>query len=99
MVYIATDRIGWVVVGSALFAAGSVAGYDFFGHVRIRVHNWINSFAHPDGTGYQMVHSLFSFATGRFWRRLGKRSAPLSKASWLPGMRAAGATPVCRNYA
>ena len=64
MVYIATGRIGWVVIGSALFAAGSVAAYHLFGHVRIRVHNWIDPFADPDGTGYQMVQSLFSFATG-----------------------------------
>src|ERR1700758_3510959 len=64
MVYIATARLSWVVIGLALFAAGSVAAYYMFGHVRIRVQNWIDPFADPDNTGYQMVQSMFSFATG-----------------------------------
>ena len=64
MVYIATDRFSWVVIGLALFAAGSVAAYYIFDHVRIRVQTWLDPFADPDGAGYQMVQSLFSFATG-----------------------------------
>jgi len=64
MVYIATERLSWVVIGLALFAAGSVAAYYIFGHVRIRVQNWIDPFVDPDNTGYQMVQSMFSFATG-----------------------------------
>lgn len=64
LVYVATDRISWVALGLMLFAAGSVAAYFAFGHVRVRVQNWIDPFADPDGTGYQMVQSLFSFATG-----------------------------------
>jgi cell division protein FtsW (lipid II flippase) len=64
MVYIATARVSWVVIGLALFAAGSVAAYYMFGHVRIRVQNWIDPFVDPDNTGYQMVQSMFSFATG-----------------------------------
>jgi cell division protein FtsW (lipid II flippase) len=64
MVYIATGRISWVTIGLVLFAAGSMVAYHLFGHVRIRVHNWLDPFADPDGIGYQMVQSLFSFATG-----------------------------------
>ena len=64
LVYIATDRFSWVVIGLALFAAGSVAAYYLFGHVQVRVQNWLDPFADPDGAGYQMVQSLFSFATG-----------------------------------
>ena len=64
IVYAATDRFSWVVIGLALFAAGSVAAYYIFGHVRIRVETWLDPFADPDGAGYQMVQSLFSFATG-----------------------------------
>ena len=64
LVYVATDRFSWVVIGLALFAAGSVAAYYVFDHVQIRVQTWLDPFADPDGAGYQMVQSLFSFATG-----------------------------------
>ena len=64
LVYVATDRISWVLIGLTLFAIGSVAAYQVFAHVQVRVQNWIDPFADPDGAGYQMVQSLFSFATG-----------------------------------
>jgi cell division protein FtsW (lipid II flippase) len=64
MVYIATGRISWVGIGLVLFAVASVVAYHLFGHVRVRVQNWIDPFADPDGAGYQMVQSMFSFATG-----------------------------------
>ena len=64
MVYIATERFSWVVIGLALFAAGSVVAYYLFGHVRTRVETWLDPFGDPEGSGYQMVQSQFSFATG-----------------------------------
>ena len=64
LVYVATDRLSWVLLGLTLFAVGSVIAYHLFGHVRVRVENWLDPFADPDGAGYQMVQSLFSFATG-----------------------------------
>ena len=64
LLYVATERISWVVIGLSLFAVGSVIAYYSFAHVRTRVQNWIDPFADPDGAGYQMVQSLFSFATG-----------------------------------
>ena len=64
MVYVATERISWVVIGLTLFGAGSVVAYHLFGHVRGRVQTWLDPFADPEGAGYQMVQSKFSFATG-----------------------------------
>jgi cell division protein FtsW (lipid II flippase) len=64
VVYIATRRFSWIVIGLALFAVGSVAAYFVFDHVRIRVQTWLHPFADPDGSGYQILQSLFSFATG-----------------------------------
>jgi cell division protein FtsW len=64
MVYIATERFSWVVIGLTLFGAGSFVAYHLFGHVRGRVQTWLDPFADPEGAGYQMVQSQFSFATG-----------------------------------
>jgi cell division protein FtsW len=64
MVYIATEKLSWVIIGLALFAAGSVVTYYIFAHVRERVEIWLDPFADPEGRGYQIVQSLFSFATG-----------------------------------
>ena len=64
VLYLATQRFSWVLIGFVLFAAGSVAAYFIFGHVRTRVQMWWDPFSDPDGAGYQLVQSLFSFATG-----------------------------------
>ena len=64
VVYLATQRFSWVVIGLVLFAAGSTVAYFVFAHVRVRVQTWWDPFADPDGSGYQIVQSLFSFATG-----------------------------------
>jgi cell division protein FtsW len=64
MVYIATERLSWIVIGLALFAAGSVAAFYAFAHVRTRVEMWLDPFSDPDHAGYQIVQSMFSFATG-----------------------------------
>ncbi|WP_343601819.1 FtsW/RodA/SpoVE family cell cycle protein [Mycobacterium sp.] len=64
VVYIATQRFSWVVIGLTLFALGSFAAYFVFEHVRVRVQTWMDPFADPEGSGYQLVQSLFSFATG-----------------------------------
>jgi cell division protein FtsW (lipid II flippase) len=64
VVYLATQRFSWVLIGFALFVAGSVAAYFIFGHVRVRVRMWWDPFTDPDGAGYQLVQSMFSFATG-----------------------------------
>ena len=42
MVYIATDRLSWVVIGLTLFGAGSFVAYHLFGHVRSRVQTWLD---------------------------------------------------------
>jgi cell division protein FtsW (lipid II flippase) len=64
VVYLATRRFSWMVIGLALFVVGSLATYLIFDHVQVRVQTWLHPFADPEGSGYQMVQSLFSFATG-----------------------------------
>jgi cell division protein FtsW (lipid II flippase) len=64
VLYLATQRFSWVLIGFVLFAAGSLAAYYIFAHVRTRVQMWWDPFADPEGAGYQLVQSMFSFATG-----------------------------------
>ncbi|ONM49098.1 FtsW/RodA/SpoVE family cell cycle protein [Nocardia donostiensis] len=64
MLYIATERVGWLVIGCGLLGLGFVFAYQFFGHVRVRVETWLHPFDDYNNTGYQIVQSLFGLATG-----------------------------------
>ncbi|MCL4078256.1 FtsW/RodA/SpoVE family cell cycle protein [Coriobacteriia bacterium Es71-Z0120] len=64
MLFVATGRPGYVLVGLALFAAGAVGAYLLFGHVAARVAIWLDPFTDAAGRGYQLVQSLFAFAAG-----------------------------------
>ncbi len=64
MLYVATGRIGYVVVSLALLAIGGVFCYACFNHVRVRVQIWLDPFQDPSGSGMQIVQSLYSLADG-----------------------------------
>ncbi|MFC7755152.1 FtsW/RodA/SpoVE family cell cycle protein [Tsukamurella soli] len=64
MVYIATERVGWVVVGLLLAIVGAIAAYYMFAHLRVRVQVWNDPFKDFYGVGNQPAQALFSFATG-----------------------------------
>ncbi len=64
MIYAATGRPGYVVVGLGLFAVGATAAYLMFDHVQTRVAIWLDPFADAVGRGYQLVQSLFAFGAG-----------------------------------
>lgn len=64
MVYCATGRLSYVIIGLLLFSAGAVAAYMMFGHVQTRVDIWLHPFNDPAGKAYQLVQSLFAFADG-----------------------------------
>ena len=64
MIYVATGRHLYTVLGLGLFAAGSWAVYNAVGHVQERFQVWVDPWAHPHTTGYQIVQSIEAIADG-----------------------------------
>lgn len=64
MLYVATGRISYVLIGFVLLAVGGLGAYKVLSHVQTRFQIWLDPFADPSGDGYQLVQSLFSLADG-----------------------------------
>ena len=64
LLYVATARISYVVLGLLAFIAGAAVLYRFLEHVRTRVDIWLDPFADAQGAGYQVVQALHAFARG-----------------------------------
>jgi len=64
MLYIATQRRSWLILGGLLFLVGATLSYFLFTHVRIRVTVWLDPWAYSDTSGFQIVQSLFGLANG-----------------------------------
>lgn len=64
MLYIATQRRSWLILGSIFFAIGALLAYQFFEHVNNRVTVWLDPWSYADTSGYQIVQSLYGFANG-----------------------------------
>lgn len=64
MVWVATQRASFLVIGGALFAVGAGFAWRAFGHVRTRVDIWLDPWQDPSGKGYQMIQGLFAMASG-----------------------------------
>jgi cell division protein FtsW (lipid II flippase) len=64
MVWVATQRTSFLVIGTGLFAAGAAFAWNSFGHVRQRVDIWLDPWKDPSGSGYQLIQGLFAMAFG-----------------------------------
>lgn len=69
MLYLATGRLSWIILGLLLAAAGGVVASQTFGHVAARLDAWINAFEPgtydaPVGGSRQIVQGIFGMASG-----------------------------------
>jgi cell division protein FtsW (lipid II flippase) len=64
LVYVATGRVAYAVIGLGAFAAGSVIAYQIAPQVAERVTIWLDPWKTPHTTGYQLVQSLYTVANG-----------------------------------
>jgi cell division protein FtsW (lipid II flippase) len=66
MLYIATGRKSWLLIGVVLVVFGSFGAYHFVGHVHERVQIWLHPLApqYITGESYQLAQGLFGQATG-----------------------------------
>ena len=67
MLWVASGRIGYLVIGALLFAAGATLGFLTLSHVQERVDFWLHALdpatVHDQGYG-QLAQSWFALATG-----------------------------------
>ena len=64
LLYVATGRFSFVVIGMALFLAGAWFFASTVPHVHDRVEIWLDPYQHPTTTGYQVLQSIFAQADG-----------------------------------
>lgn len=73
LVYVATGRAWYPIVGGAAFAAGAAFIYSTSGRIQERVDVWLDPWSRPDTTGYQPLQALFAMSDGGlFGRGLGQ---------------------------
>jgi cell division protein FtsW (lipid II flippase) len=63
LLFIATERVGWLLVGLGLAAVGGYVSYLFFDHVQVRVSAWLSPFGDVD-RNFQIIQSLYGLAYG-----------------------------------
>lgn len=64
LLWVATGRFLYVVVGVALFAIGAFLAAHFFSQVHARVSIWLDPWAQAQGNGLQLVQTWYSMGSG-----------------------------------
>lgn len=69
MIYVATSRVSWVLIGLAMIGVGVFVALELFSHVALRFDSWLNAFSpeiyeRAPGGSRQVVQGLFGLANG-----------------------------------
>lgn len=64
MLYAASRNVLYYFIGFLTGAAGAIAGYKLFRHVRVRVTAFLDPMGNITDAGYQIAQSLFAIGTG-----------------------------------
>jgi cell division protein FtsW (lipid II flippase) len=64
MMWVATERAIYLLVGLVLFGSAAYIAYRLFGHVQTRVDIWLDPWSRSLDEGYQIVQALYGLADG-----------------------------------
>jgi len=64
MMWVATERVGYLLLGAVMFAGAAYFSWTQFSHVQTRVSNWIDPWADPLAKGYQIIQAIYGLADG-----------------------------------
>lgn len=66
MIYVATGRLSWVLLGLGLFVGGGAVASQTLGYVNDRFTVWLDAFnpEYANGVAYQLVQGIFGIAQG-----------------------------------
>jgi len=82
LIYTATNRISFVIIGLAMFLVGAWFFASTVGHVGDRVDIWLDPYQDASGDGYQVLQSMFAQADGGlFGKGIGE------SLLWAPGVK------------
>jgi cell division protein FtsW (lipid II flippase) len=85
MLFVATGRRSYVLIGLVLFVGGAFVAYQLFPHVQTRVDVWIDPWADPLGAGFQPVRALYALGRGGiFGEGLGQGLVTLAGGLTIP---------------
>jgi cell division protein FtsW (lipid II flippase) len=69
LIYVATARISFVIIGLTMFALGAWFFAQTAPHIQDRFDIWLDPFQDAGGSGYQLAQSLFAQADGGLFGR------------------------------
>jgi cell division protein FtsW (lipid II flippase) len=86
MIYVATEKPSWAILGVLMFLIGAYGAYLSFGHVQSRVSAWLDPFSNYD-RNYQVIQAQFGIAWGGIFGTgwgLGRPNlTPLAKSDFI----------------